>query len=91
MVVSALIFVAVFFRPRILLCRPTEGLLIAMAVLVSTRFEGVQLWSKPVENYISLPEPILNYFDRAGHELKLLDLFVSFVMLALVFGHAPSW
>lgn len=69
---------------------PTEGLLIAMAVLVSTGFEGVQLWSKPVENYISLPEPILNYFDRAGHELKLLDLFVSFVMLALVFGHAPS-
>jgi len=69
---------------------PTEGLLIAMAVLASTGFGGVQLWSKPVENFISLPEPILTYFHEAGHELKLMDLFVLFVMLALVVGHAPS-
>lgn len=69
---------------------PTEGLLIAMAVLLSTGFGGVQLWSQPVENYISLPRPIVTYFSKSGHQLKLLDLFVSFVMFALVCGHAPT-
>ncbi|POW12289.1 hypothetical protein PSTT_04636, partial [Puccinia striiformis] len=69
---------------------PTEGLLIAMAVLLTTGFGGVQLWTKPVEDFISLPQPILTYFEQYGHQLVLLDLFVSFVMFALVFGHAPS-
>ncbi|PLW16745.1 hypothetical protein PCANC_12306 [Puccinia coronata f. sp. avenae] len=69
---------------------PTEGLLIAMAVLLSTGFRGVQLWNQPVENYISLPQSIVIYFAKFGHQLKLLDLFVSFVMFALVCGHAPT-
>ncbi|KAA1076259.1 hypothetical protein PGT21_036406 [Puccinia graminis f. sp. tritici] len=69
---------------------PTEGLLIAMAVLLCTGFGGVQIWSKPAENFIMLPQPILTYSEKYGHQLTLLDLFVSFVMFALVFGHAPS-
>jgi hypothetical protein len=62
-----------------------------MAVLLCTGFGGVQLWSKPAENLIMLPQPILTYCEKYGHQLTLLDLFVSFVMFALVFGHAPSW
>ncbi|OAV90235.1 hypothetical protein PTTG_00724 [Puccinia triticina 1-1 BBBD Race 1] len=69
---------------------PTEGLLIAMAVLLSTGFGGVQMWSKPAEDLVYLPRLILTYCDKFGHQLKLLDLFVSFVLFALVFGHAPS-
>ncbi|KAH9470567.1 hypothetical protein Pst134EA_007814 [Puccinia striiformis f. sp. tritici] len=41
---------------------PTEGLLIAMAVLLTTGFGGVQLWTKPVEDFISLPPTDLDLF-----------------------------
>ncbi|KAH9818484.1 CDP-alcohol phosphatidyltransferase-domain-containing protein [Melampsora americana] len=68
---------------------PTEGLLIAMAILLNSGFNGNQIWHSAVKTKFDLPIPVTNFFAGFGHELKFLDLFVLFVLVALVIGHAP--
>lgn len=69
---------------------PTEGLLIAMSVLLCTGFNGVQFWSIPVERFPLIPRRTLSYLQEHDYQPRLIDLFVLFILVALVFGHAPS-
>ncbi|CAH7670949.1 CDP-alcohol phosphatidyltransferase-domain-containing protein [Phakopsora pachyrhizi] len=69
---------------------PTEGILIAIAILLNSSFNGIKLWHLPVEDFINVPGPILNLFKSYGHQLLFIDLFVLFVLWALFVGHAPA-
>ncbi|KAG0147167.1 hypothetical protein CROQUDRAFT_656449 [Cronartium quercuum f. sp. fusiforme G11] len=68
---------------------PTEGLLIAMAILLNSGFNGNQMWHSPVKDTFDLPAPVTNFFGGFGHEIKFVDFFVLFVLVALIIGHAP--
>lgn len=68
---------------------PTEGLLIAMAILLNSGFNGNQIWHTAVQAKFDLPAPVTQFFAGLEHELKFLDLFVFFVLTALFIGHAP--
>lgn len=61
---------------------PTEGLLIAMAIMVISGLYGPQVWSLPITNYFNYPQIFGNY--------SMQDLWVPILLLGFFAGHMPG-
>lgn len=61
---------------------PTEGLLIAISIMVISGLYGPQVWSRPITDFLDYPQIFGNYSTQ--------DLWVPFLLLGLFAGHLPG-
>ncbi|KAL2002006.1 hypothetical protein VTN02DRAFT_860 [Thermoascus thermophilus] len=61
---------------------PTEGLLIAIAIMIVSGYYGPQIWTHQVTEFIGLPEIFGEYTFR--------DLWVTFVLGSFLTAHLPA-
>ena len=61
---------------------PTEGLLIAISIMIISGIWGPQVWSQPITSYLNFPQIFGNYSVR--------DLWVPLLLLGFFVGHLPG-
>lgn len=61
---------------------PTEGLLIAIGVMVASGYYGPEIWGRPITDLLPFPGIFGTYSAR--------ELWVPFLCLGLFVGHMPS-
>lgn len=61
---------------------PTEGLLIAIGIMIISGVCGPQVWSRPVTDYLDYPQIFGTY--------SMKDFWVPFLLLGLFVGHLPG-
>lgn len=61
---------------------PTEGLLIAISIMIISGIWGPQVWSQPITNYLDIPQLF--------GDCSVKDLWVPFLLLGFFAGHLPG-
>lgn len=61
---------------------PTEGLLVAISIVIASGVYGPQIWHKPLAD-------IVGYAEQLGG-VSVADVWIVFILLAFFVGHLPS-
>ncbi|BCS03742.1 sn-1,2-diacylglycerol cholinephosphotransferase [Aspergillus luchuensis] len=61
---------------------PTEGLLIAIAIMIASGIYGPQIWSRPIVEFLNYPQIFGNN--------SMKDLWVPILLLSFFLGHLPG-
>ncbi|KAH2314106.1 hypothetical protein HCH54_008770 [Aspergillus fumigatus] len=61
---------------------PTEGLLVAIGIMIASGYYGPQIWSRPIVEFLNFPQIFGNY--------SVKDVWVPFLLLSFFVGHLPG-
>ncbi|KAF9894317.1 hypothetical protein FE257_007820 [Aspergillus nanangensis] len=61
---------------------PTEGLLVAIGIMIASGWYGPQIWSQPIVGFLNYPQIFGNN--------SVKDLWIPFLILSFVVGHLPG-
>ncbi|KAG2415633.1 hypothetical protein HFD88_006824 [Aspergillus terreus] len=61
---------------------PTEGLLVAIGIMVASGIYGPQIWSRPIVEFLNYPQIFGNN--------SVKDLWIPFLLLSFFIGHLPG-
>ncbi|KAH1496218.1 hypothetical protein KXV92_005103 [Aspergillus fumigatus] len=61
---------------------PTEGLLVAIGIMIASGYYGPQIWSRPIVEFLNFPRIFGNY--------SVKDVWVPFLLLSFFVGHLPG-
>ncbi|KAL7650843.1 hypothetical protein ACMYSQ_010607 [Aspergillus niger] len=61
---------------------PTEGLLIAIAIMIASGIYGPQIWSRPIVEFLNYPQIFGNN--------SMKDLWVPILLFSFFLGHLPG-
>lgn len=73
---------------------PTEGIIIAVIMMIISGLYGIQIWNQPISSaFGSFPRFLFSLFmGGSEHEVgqkPLKDLWVTFVLWGVILGHVP--
>ncbi|VVT49627.1 uncharacterized protein SAPINGB_P002363 [Magnusiomyces paraingens] len=73
---------------------PTEGIIIAVIMMLISGAYGIQVWNNPISSVFSAPMQTLFSLFMGGSpyqvgQLPLKDLWVAFVFWGVLIGHVP--
>lgn len=61
---------------------PTEGLLVAIGIMIASGIYGPQIWSRPIVGFLNYPQIFGNN--------SVKDLWIPFLLLSFFIGHLPG-
>lgn len=61
---------------------PTEGLLIAISIMIASGYYGPQIWSRPITDLLNYPQIFGKY--------SVQDVWVPFLLLSFLLAHLPA-
>ncbi|GAB1212802.1 hypothetical protein ATERTT37_001949 [Aspergillus terreus] len=61
---------------------PTEGLLVAIGIMIASGIYGPQIWSRPIVEFLNYPQIFGNN--------SVKDLWIPFLLLSFFIGHLPG-
>ncbi|KAF7157085.1 hypothetical protein CNMCM5623_001073 [Aspergillus felis] len=61
---------------------PTEGLLVAIGIMIASGYYGPQIWSRPIVEFLNYPQVFGTY--------SVKDVWVPFLLLSFFVGHLPG-
>ncbi|PKX91008.1 sn-1,2-diacylglycerol cholinephosphotransferase [Aspergillus novofumigatus IBT 16806] len=61
---------------------PTEGLLVAIGIMIASGYYGPQIWSRPIVEFLNYPQIFGTY--------SVKDVWVPFLLLSFFVGHLPG-
>lgn len=61
---------------------PTEGLLVAIGLMIASGYYGPQIWSRPITEFLNYPQIFGNN--------SVKDIWIPFLLLSFFVGHLPG-